>query len=85
MKKLNYLDNLKMCNNIYKIDKSYKIEKFYSFDTDINIKRGKRYDYTNMILPKHATVHSDTKWLNELEKRYCNLYKNAFLIIYFLF
>ncbi|MBQ7105548.1 MAG: hypothetical protein IJN90_06805 [Bacilli bacterium] len=73
MFKINLTDELKIYNNnIYKFDKSYSI---YTDKRTMNRKAN------NIILPKHSDVHPEVKWLNELEKRYCNLYRNAPLII----
>ena len=75
MQKINIINNLKfMDDNIYKLDKSYSMN---------NMKRS-YINPKNMILPKHTDVHPEVKWLNELEKRYCNLYKNAPLILAFI-
>lgn len=60
-----------------------KLNRSYSIYTDRSNMKRKSYK-DSIILPKHSDVHPEVKWLNELEKRYCNLYKNAPLIIGFI-
>ena len=74
------MEKFKLYNNlIYNND----LKRNYSIYTDrSNMK--KKYYKDVVILPKYSDVHPEVKWLNELEKRYCNLYKNAPLIIGFI-
>lgn len=74
------MEKFKLYNDlIYNND----LKRSYSIYTDrSNMKR--KYYKDSIILPKHSDVHPEVKWLNELEKRYCNLYKNAPLIIGFI-
>lgn len=74
------MEKFKLYNDlIYNND----LKRSYSIYTDrSNMKR--KYYKDVVILPKHSDVHPEVKWLNELEKRYCNLYKNAPLIIGFI-
>ena len=73
MSKINHLANFNIDNNIYKIDKSYKYKTMKKTSV-----------YKNSILLKHDDSQIEAKWLRELESRYCNLYKNAPLIICFI-
>lgn len=79
MKKINFINDLKFNeDNIYNIDKSHSIN-----NNKVDTKKS-YFKASNMILPKYFEDNSSNKWLNELSSRYCNLYKNAHLIIAFM-